>query len=551
MMKAKFRTIVFVLIVLMLIIPAGVNAQDEEPVTFRLGTTYIADSLNPHTFWYGWNIRWLWYDTPVEFNLDNLQFDMALAESYEVSEDELTWTFKVREGITFHDGTPLNAEAIAWSMNYMLQVENSPVSYLWNFDWTPITAIEAVDDMHFAIHSSEPIGNMLYRLSYAYILPKSVWESMPTAEEAKAYEDVLACSGTGAFKCVEWVQDDYLILEANEDHWRGKPPMDQLILMQYASYDALAEALLAGEIDGSYMIGAAVEILEADENIAVVEDSLNEWDSLIFNSTEPCADGQESTDYEPCGTQPASLGDPLIREAIDFAIDREQIAIIGYAGHASPGASVVPPFHGDYHNPDLLPTPWDPDYANSILDEAGYLDSDGDGVREWSDGTPLEYSLITDDSAMYARFAELIQYDLSEIGIAITVELLDSGALSARRNAPAWDFDLWYFSYGSDVDPDFPLITVLCSERYPYGWNYSGYCSEEADANYYASATTIDHDARVQVVHDAAAFLNSERPWIVLVYTNTIAAYRTDRFVGLSNPWIDFTLTLMKLQQVP
>jgi len=141
---------------------------------------------------------------------------------------------------------------------------------------------------------------------------------------------------------------------------------------------------------------------------------------------------------------------------------------------------------------------------------------------------------------------------MAEIGISVVVELLDSGTLSSRK-APAWDFDMWYFSYGSDVDPDFPLITIQCGERYPYGWNYSGYCSEQGDAKYHASVTAIDHDERVRIVHKAQEFIYNERPWIMIAYTNTIAAYRSDRFTGLGGVggYADFMYVLSILGAMP
>ena len=179
---------------------------------------------------------------------------------------------------------------------------------------------------------------------------------------------------------------------------------------------------------------------------------------------------------------------------------------------------------------DVTATPLDVAHAKSLLDDAGYLDSDGDGVREWSDGTPLEYNLMTSDDPLYARLAELVQEDLAAIGISIVIELLPDASV---RRAPVWDYDLWYFSYGSDIDPDFPLISVLCGERYPGGWNWTGSCTEQGDANYWAQQAAVDHDERVQVVHDAQAFIYNERPWALIAYTNTIMAYRSDRFTGI------------------
>ena len=525
------------------------TAVPREAVTLRVGQTDIMDTLNPHSFWNGWTIRWLWYETPVA-QKEGGGWIPGLAESWEVSDDGLVWTFNIREGLTFHDGTTLDAEAIAWSMNYMYQVENYSVGYLWHFDWTGVSAIEAPDATTLQITTEWAISNMEYILFYAYVLPKSVWESMETAEDAKAFDDVAACTGAGPFKCVENVAEEYIILQAFEDYWRGKPFIDQLIIQQYASEDALVEALMAGEVDVIYGPGTAVETLRAEPNIEVVVGEGIEWDMLAFNMVEPCAEGQESGDWEPCGSQTESITDPIIREAIDYAVDRDRIIAIGYAGFAEPAGSIIPPGHGEYKNPYVGPTPFDPERANALLDDAGYTDGDGDGIREWSDGSPLEYDLMTGDTPLYARLAELIQEDLGDIGIGVAVELLPDTSV---RRAPVWDYDLWYFSYGSDIDPDFPLISVLCGERYPGGWNWTGSCTEEGDAYYWAQQAAIDHAERVQIVHDAQEFIYNERPWVMVAYTNSITAFRSDRFTGLGSRtgYADFMYPTNLLKAAP
>jgi peptide/nickel transport system substrate-binding protein len=505
--------------------------EPPEPFTFRVGYTYIMDTLNPHSFWYGWTIRWLWYETPVA-QVEGEGWSEGLAESWDISDDGLVWSFKIRDGLTFHDGTPLDAEAIAWSMDYMYQVQNYSVGYLWHYDWTGVSAIEAVEGNVLQITTEWPISNMEYILFYAYILPKSVWEGLTTAEDAKAFDDVAACTGAGPYKCVEWVPDEYLILEAFDDYWRGKPPFDEVILMQYASQDALVEALQAGEIDAIYAPGTAVETLRADPNIEVIVGEGIEWDMLAFNVVTPCEEGQESSDYEPCGSQTESITDPIIREAIDYAIDRQRIIAIGYSGFAEPAGSIIPPGHGEYKDPAVTPTTLDVAHANELLDQAGYLDTDEDGVREWSDGTPLSYNLMATDSALYARLTGLVQEDLAKIGIETVIELLPD---SSVRRAPVWDYDLWYFSYGSDIDPDFPLISVLCGERYPGGWNWTGSCTEEGDNFYWAQQAAVVYEDRVQVVHDAQEYIYNQRPWVMIAYTNTLTAFRSDRVSGLGS----------------
>jgi peptide/nickel transport system substrate-binding protein len=518
--------------------------EPPEPFTFRVGYTYIMDTLNPHSFWYGWTIRWLWYETPV-MQLEGEGWSEGLAESWEVSDDGLVWRFNIRDGLTFHDGTPLDAEAIAWSMDYMYQVQNYSVGYLWHYDWTGVRTIEAVDGNVLQITTEWPISNMEYILFYAYILPKSVWEGLATAEDAKAFDDVSVCTGAGPYKCVEWVPDEYLILEAFDDYWRGRPPYDEIILIQYASEDALVEALQAGEIDAIYAPGTAVETLRADPNIEVVVGEGIEWDMLAFNVVTPCEEG-----HEPCGSQTESITDPIIREAIDYALDRQRIIAIGYSGFAEPAGSIIPPGHGEYKNPDVTPTSFDVAKANSLLDDAGYVDGDGDGVREWSDGTPLSYNLMATDSAFYARLTGLVQEDLAKIGVETVIELLPDSSI---HRAPVWDYDLWYFSYGSDIDPDFPLISVLCGERYPGGWNWTGSCTEEGDNFYWGQQAAVVYEDRVQVVHDAQEYIYNQRPWVMIAYTNTLTAFRSDRVTGLGSEtgYADFMYTTNLIKGEP
>ena len=140
--------------------------EAEEPTTLRVGTTYIWDTANPTYGWYNYALRYLLYDTLVEeAGISN--FVPGLAESWEVSEDGLVWTFKIREGVTFHDGTPLNAEEVAWSLNWTLEYEPETFSfYLANF-----AEVVALDDTTVQVTLSDPVGNMEYLLMYVWIRP--------------------------------------------------------------------------------------------------------------------------------------------------------------------------------------------------------------------------------------------------------------------------------------------------------------------------------------------------------------------------------------------
>jgi peptide/nickel transport system substrate-binding protein len=237
-----------------------------EPVTLRVGTTYIWDTANPAIGWYNYGLRYLLYDTLVEeAGISN--FIPGLAESWEVSEDGLVWTFKIREGVTFHDGTPCTAEDVAWSLNWTVENEIETFAfYLANF-----SEIVALDPTTLQVTLSDPVGNMEYLLMYVWILPRSVWEGM-TPDDILEFEDLSAGIGTGPYKLVDWVEGEYLILEANKDYWQGAPAIDRVVWQEYATEDSTVQALLAGEIDviaADTIPATAIQTLEEAENIEV------------------------------------------------------------------------------------------------------------------------------------------------------------------------------------------------------------------------------------------------------------------------------------------
>lgn len=489
---------------------------EAEPVTLHVGISYIWDTANPTFGWYNYDLRNLLYDTLIEWG-DIDTFEPNLAESWDVSDDGLVWTFKIREGVTFHDGTPCTADEIAWSLNWTIENEVETFGfYLANFE-----EVVALDPTTLQVTLSEPVGNMeTALLIFTWILPKSVWEGM-TYDEVMEFEDLAAGIGTGPYKLVDWVEGEYLILEANENYWRGKPTIDRVVYHEYATEDVMIQALLAGDIDVIEAVpSTGVQSLEDAEDVEVlIMDSLY-IDELIINSHEN-------------GTQPESLWDPAVRLAMEYAYDRPQIITVGYLGYGDPATTVLPTSMGDWHNSDIEPIPFDPDEGNRILEEAGYLDSDRDGVREDKDGNPLEYRLYATDTAANARILEVISDGLAQIGISAPPTVMDEDSLIGLY--PDFDFDLIYWGWGLDPDPDFAMLIFTCDQREEGGWNDSGYCDEGFDEMYHQQAVTVDHEERRQLIWKMQEKLFDDRPYLVSTYYNNNQAYRSDRFTGFGS----------------
>ncbi len=490
------------------------TAQAKKPVTLRIGTTYIWDTANPTIGWYNYTLRYMIYDTLVE-EAGIANFIPGLAESWKMSDDGLVWTFKIREGVKFHDGTPCTAEDVAWSLNWTIENEIETFAfYLKNF-----AKIVALDPTTLQITLSEPVGNMEYLLMYVWILPRSVWEGM-TPDQILEFEDLRAGIGTGPYKLVDWVEGEYLILEANQDYWRGAPAIDRVIWQEFATEDAAVQAMLAGEIDllaGDTIPATAIQTLKVAANIEVPIMDSTSIDELIINSHEN-------------GTQPASLNDPAVRLAIAYAIDKKQIVNVAYLGYAEPASVIIPLAMGDWHNSDIQDIPFNPAEGARILEEAGYKDSNGDGIREDKEGNPLQYRLYGNEDATPVRILEIISDGLAQIGISAPPTPMDEDSLIGLY--PDFDFDLIYWGWGLDPDPDFAMLIFTCEQRRAGGWNDSGYCNPEFDEMYRRQAATVDREARRRLIWQMQEKLFNERPYIVLTYAKTVQAYRSDRFTG-------------------
>ena len=482
--------------------------EPEGPVVMRVGTTSIWDGNNLGVEVSGWLPYRLLFDSIVEFGA-NGAFIGGLAETWSVDDTGLVWTFNIREGVTFHDGTPCTAEDIAWSLTWMEEIGYDSIAYMWSGLFEEVIAL---DDTTLQITTISPVSYMEYVLSYSFVVPQSVWGDMADHDSMAAYTGDDATVGTGPFKFVEWVPDEYLICDVNQDYWGTVPNFDQLIFQQYATEDAMVNALLAGEIDGvSFAPATAIETLQDDPNTEVV--IWEGWgvDELTINS------------YSE-GTQPASLGDPVVRLAMEYAD-------VVYLGYFKPATTIIAPVLGDWHNDEIETISFDIAMANHVLDDEGYVDSDGDGVREWSDGTPLQYRFLIDDAATSARLAEVIKNGMAQAGIAIEIEAVDYNT-QMYNVFYYYDYDLTYWYWGADPDPDFLGTVFSCDQL--WWWNDSGYCDEEYDALYQASRTAVDREDRIGYVWQMQEKVYNDRPWIVLLYGSVMSSYRSDRFTGFS-----------------
>ncbi|MFN2139771.1 MAG: ABC transporter substrate-binding protein, partial [Candidatus Promineifilaceae bacterium] len=432
-------------------------AESAAPVQVRIGWGGSPDSLNPGlgVLSEAYSIYELVYDAMYQLELDGT-YSLELADDVQVSDDGTVWTFTIRDGITFHDGEPLTAEDIAFTYNLYQNQEDFPFLPVYT-DY--FESVEAPDEKTVVITLSEAIPNMESQLVFLYVLPEHIWSQVENPGEFENLDMV----GSGPFKLVDYRQNEYVSLEAVKDHFLNPPKVDGAVFQTFDSQDALVQALRTGQVDMiTEMPNTAVVSLRNEPDIQVVNGppfSPSVAD-IIFNVTEPedCP-----PDDGVCSGHPA-LRDRQVRLALAHATDKQQIIDVVLLGLGSPGLTLIPDSMGVFYDSAIEDYAYDIDLANQILDDAGYLDTDGDGVRETPDGQPLIFRMNwANDSTNMPRMAEILSATWSEIGVKTEQAALDPDALTSVC-CPTFDYDVILWGWGSDPDPAF-LLSVMTTDE--------------------------------------------------------------------------------------
>ncbi|MEO5986849.1 MAG: ABC transporter substrate-binding protein [Candidatus Limnocylindria bacterium] len=505
--------------------------------TVRIGWGGSPDSLNPGNgvLAESYTLYPLMYDVPIDITSDG-EYVPELASAWDVSDDGLTWTLTIVEDATFHDGEPLTAEDVAYSLQLYKDTEEFPFlpSYASYFE-----TIEAPDATTVVLTTAEPLGNFEANMVFMYIIPKHIWEN---EDDPVAFE-TLEMIGSGPFKVAEYSQGEFVELETNADYWQTAANIDGVIFQTIENPDARATALTTpGGVDAITEFPAtAVSTLQNDDNVTVhIADIAagGAFRDVFFNvvSDEDCP-----PDDGVCTGHPA-LRDLAVRQALATAMDKQQIIDVATLGTGSPGLSVVPPGLGDFYAGGVQDYAYDIAAANTLLDEAGYEDTDGDGVRECladQDCDDLTFRFnYADDIDTAPRESELIQGMWAEVGVAVEIQGLDPDTLTSVC-CPSFDYDVMLWGWGSDPDPAFLLGVALCSEI-PSGFSETGYCNPDFDDLYDRQGVETDPDARIELIREMQQILVEDVPYIIPYYQVTIEAWRNDTFTG----WLENDPTL-------
>lgn len=441
-----------------------------------------------------------------------------LAESYEVSEDGKTYTFKLRKGVKFHTGEDFNAEAVKWNVERQMDLNMGPARFVTQY----VDSVEVVDDYTVAFHLMEPTPAYIYLLAgnwgLKFICPGMV-EEHKTADDPWAHEWYKEnMCGTGPYEFVSYEHGQQLVIEKFDDYWGGweDPHFDKMIERIIPESSTQRMLLEGGEIDLTCMPLELEDIkaLQEKEGITCQADPT----ILIFIISVKTIDAGE--------TGPI-MSNVKVRQALAHAFNYDAVIedIMGVKGSRISDMLFNPAFEG--YDPDHFVYTYDLDKAKELLAEAGYPDGGFTLDMMWLEGFPD-----------YPRIGEMYQADLAKLGITLTLHGEPPATFLDRIALPETTPDLVLRPRAATNPHSFAWIQGWIKEMWPpAALNEGYYYNPEFEELYKASTTELDDAKRAGLVREAAAIASEEVPVIWIAAVNDVMCF-TDSLKGqVHSPW--------------
>lgn len=429
----------------------------------------------------------------------DLKLVNVLAESYEVSKDGLVYTFKLKKNIKFHDGTTFDATAVKANFDRVTDPANKLKRYtLFN----RVAKTEVVDPYTARVTLKEPFSPFINVLAH----PSAVMIS-PTALKKYGKEIAFHPVGTGPFEFVEWKQTDYLKGKKFAGYWKtGYPKIDTITWKPVVDNNTRSAVMQTGEADFAFSIPfEQAAVLKASPKVDMIDSPSIIQRYLSFN------------------TMVKPFNDPKVRQAINYAINKEALTKVAFAGHAVPAEGVVPP--GVDYAEKLGPWPYNPAKARELLKEAGY--PNGFETTLWS-----AYNHTTAQKVI-----QFVQQQLQQVGIKAQVQALEAGQRVERVESVQKPEDagvrMYYVGWSSSTgESDWALRPLLASESMPPKLlNTAYYKNDQVDADIAGALRTTDRGEKAKLYKDAQERIWKDAPWAFLV-TEKILYARSKRLTG-------------------
>ena len=465
------------------------GGQESELETVVVGQVAEPKALDPHTVTAVNDFRILvnMYEGLVQFQDGSLSVEPALAEDWEISDDGLRYTFYLREGVMFHDGTPFNAEAVKFNFERMLDDthpfhETGPFPLAFFF--SSIQEANVIDEYTVELVLNEPFAPLLSNLAY----PTGLMVS-PSAVEAAGMDFGRNPAGTGPYRFVAWESNTHVTVQRFEEYWGDPAGVDQIIFRPITDANTRVNEMLSGGLD--IMVEVPPDSLSqftGDDEFTVYEQAGPHVWFLILNLRE------------------GPFTDVRMRRAANYAINKTALVENVLSGTATVADSPIPPAFDWAYNEDLEPYPYDPDMAEQLINEAGY------------DGEEIVFYVTEGGSGMLDPVAmgTAIQADLAAVGLNVSIETYEWNTFLGRVN-PGLEgkADMAEMAWMTN-DPDTLPFLTLRTAAFPEdgGFNSGYYSNPEVDQLLEQARQATSQDERARLYREVQSLVYEDAPWV-------------------------------------
>ena len=516
-------------------------ATISDPLTFNLAVANDASSSGVLGYLFEGLTETSWLTDEVE---------PALAESWEHSDDGLTWTFNLRRDVKWHNGQPFTAHDVDFTFNKVIYNDDIPASsrpaftfrYMEGGEWTQgRMTVTALDD--YTVFCELPVSFAPFLRSMGTaIYPKHILEQyVDDGTFATTWDistDPAEIIGTGPFTISLYAPDERVVLKRNADYWlkdadgNGLPYLDEIVHIIVPDLETELIKFRAGETDVHGVLGedyAALEPLQEDENFTIHKQGPAFGTTfLVFNMNS----GKNPETGEPyVGAEKLNwFQNKQFRHAVAHSIDKDAIIEDVQHGLGYPQWSSISPAAGDFHNPNVRKYPYDIDTANEILDGLGWKDTDGDGIREDDEGNKIEFSLVTNSgNSVRDRASQIIQEGLKEVGIQANYETIEFGDLVGQLTG-SYDWEAVVIGFTGGTEPHGGINFWHSSEAL-HLWNPNQTqpatdWEAEIDNLYIIGSQELDRSKRVEHYHRAQEIAAENMPVIYTTLSERLSAVR-------------------------
>jgi peptide/nickel transport system substrate-binding protein len=443
----------------------------------------------------------------------------GLAQSWDISKDGLTYTFKLRGNVTFHDGAPFNAEAVKFVFERQLN-DKGPYYATGTYPYVKgflgnVAGVEVLDASTVQIKLKAPLTPFLQ-----YLAHQSLFMFSPESLKKWGKDVVKHPVGTGPFKLETWEPGVKVVLARNDAYWGGAPKIRQAIYVPIVEAQARLVALKTGDIDLTMDVPPdALDDLRRDPNIVVAESNSSAVWYVTLNTRHPI------------------LKDRRVRQALNHAVNKDAIIRDILRGTAIVSRGPMSPVYGAFYEENTARYPHDLEKARALLKEAGY-----------ASGFDVTFLVPESGSGMQSpvEMATVIQANLAQIGVRARIQTMEWGAyLRKYLEQPDMAEMSWNPSIG---DPDHMMYMLLSSDRFPPAFNAGYYQNDRVDDLLRRGRTTIDEKARVPLYKEAQRLVIEDAPWIFVDHGKQVIVHRK-RVQGFKlHPNFDLVLTPVSLQ---